>query len=60
MDSRQQERLLKEKIRGSGRKTDGTIFRVDLPLSAAKSGNDAVMGAHFGRADQRPEIDPEG
>jgi hypothetical protein len=50
IDSGQQKRLLKEKIRGSERKTERAISRVDL-LSTA---------AYFGHVGQEPEIDPEG
>jgi hypothetical protein len=60
IDSGQQNRLLKGKIRGSVRKTEETIFRVGLYSTAAQAGKDFVMRASFGRAGQEPEIDPEG
>lgn len=50
IDSGQQKRWLEEKIRGSVRKTERTISRVDL-LSTA---------AYFGHVGQEPEMDPEG
>jgi hypothetical protein len=34
-------------------------FRVDLPSCAVQPRGDTVMGAHFGRADQGPEMDSQ-
>jgi hypothetical protein len=34
------------------------IFRADLPSYAVQQRNDTAMGAHCGRADQGPEMDP--
>jgi hypothetical protein len=47
IDSGQQKRLLKEKIRGSVRKTERTIFRVDLLSTAAQAGRDFYHGSLF-------------
>jgi hypothetical protein len=44
--------------KGSGRKIEGTMFRVDLASTAVQFGN-AVGGAHFGRAGQWSEMDPQ-
>jgi hypothetical protein len=60
MDGGEQKRLLKEKIRGSVRKTERTILRVDLLSAAAQAGRDFVMGAYFGDAGQEPEMNLEG
>jgi hypothetical protein len=59
-DGGEQKRLLKEEIRGSVRKTERTILRVDLLSAAAQAGRDFVMGAYFGDAGQEPEMNLEG
>jgi len=56
MDSGQQKRLLKEKIRGSVRKTE----RIRFTSTATQAGRDFAMGAYFGHAGQEQEMDPEG
>jgi hypothetical protein len=35
------------------------IFRVDVPSCAVQPRSDTVVGAHFGRAGQGPEMDPQ-
>jgi hypothetical protein len=35
------------------------IFGVDLPSPAMQPRNDTVVGAHFGRASQRSEMDSQ-
>jgi hypothetical protein len=36
----------------------GLSFRIALPSFCATARNDALVGAHFGRADQGPKMDP--
>jgi hypothetical protein len=38
--------------------TDNPIIRVNLPSYALQPRNDTAVGAHCGRADQGPEMDP--
>jgi hypothetical protein len=59
-DSEWRERLRKERVglEEGGRDNFRAIFRITLPRFCATARNDAVMGAHFGRADQEPKIDP--
>jgi hypothetical protein len=48
---------------GKGRREDGrgrseVITRVNLPSYALQPRNDTAVGAHCGRVDQVPEMDP--
>ena len=57
-DSEAARLLLKEK-RGweGGRDRLEVIIRVNLPSYALQPRNDTAVGAHYGRADQGPEMD---
>jgi hypothetical protein len=44
--------------REGGRERSEVIIRVNLPSYALQPRNDTAMGAHYGRADQGPEMDP--
>jgi hypothetical protein len=44
--------------REGGRERSEVIIRVNLPYYALQPRNDTAVGAHYGRADQGPEIDP--
>src|SRR5271155_1439180 len=39
-------------------KSSRVMLRADLPSPAAQRRSDTVVGAHFGRAGQGPEMDP--
>jgi hypothetical protein len=58
-DSEAARRLLKEKRRQEdGGKRSEVIIGVNLPSYALQPRNDIAVGAHCGRADQGPEMDP--
>jgi hypothetical protein len=55
----QRERLLKEKIRREMRESSRVMLRAYLPSPAAQPRSDTVVGAHFGRTGQAPEMGPQ-
>jgi hypothetical protein len=48
----------KEKRRREGGSERSEVIRVNLPSCTLQPRNDTAVGAHCGRADQGPEMDP--